>query len=153
MAPSVPPDAESVRVTGRRRAVTLARVRELAMRRLEDGHFRLPSSQDPTAKRALVDSRYPRPIGDDPAFAADLEKVNARGISPLLYLRCPPHVSGLVVPVVVDAVERVLAGRSAPDVGKEALERLAPAIAHRDTATAVSVKRLMLRVEAARDDA
>lgn len=58
-------------------------------------------------------------------------------VVPLLKRGSPADVARLVVPVVVDAIDRVLTGRTRTDVLKERLKRLAPFVTYTNTATAV----------------
>ena len=76
-------------------------------------------------------------------------RVAAKALIQLLFsLRRPSAITWLVVAVVVDAVDRVIGRRFLPHVGIERLERIAPAVAHANAASAVVVKGVIVSVVA-----
>ncbi len=71
-------------------------------------------------------------------------------IEMLFASRRPAHVSGFVVAVVIDAVNRMMACRPTTHVSQKRLKRLAPAFTHTNSTSAVPTKRFAARVQAAR---
>lgn len=62
---------------------------------------------------------------------------------------CPPAVVGFIVAIYVDAVYRVIRRWLRPHIGQEVLERVAPPVANRDTASAVMFPSDCIRIRAA----
>lgn len=58
-------------------------------------------------------------------------------VPPLLDLRSPAHVAGLVGPVVIDSIEAMGATRFRPNVSQKSAEVVAPSVAHHDPTASV----------------
>ena len=89
------------------------------------------------------------PIGSDHRLAERDDHKALAGVASLLFRRRPSAVLGAVPAVVVDAVDGVRGRRLRSHVRKEALERLAPPLAHGDPAPAIGGERLAAGVAAA----
>lgn len=70
-------------------------------------------------------------------YMAQLLSRAIAAIVPLLKAGRPSAIAGLIMSVVVDAINGVLARRSVPHVCKESVERISPSGAHSNTAPAV----------------
>jgi len=93
--------------------------------------------------------RYPFPYPFGHAVDRD---VSVSPSVPVLLVRCrPTNVSRFVRPFVVDAVDRMLRGRSTSYVGKEVFKRFSPSVAHGDPARPVVSEISMVRVVTTRD--
>jgi hypothetical protein len=96
-----------------------------------------PSVVGTPADGRRTDSEFHGPPMEAPGHSAVGDSAAAPLVRTLLRPRSPSAISGLVVPVVVDPVDRVLGGRPLSHVGQERLERVQPAVAHLDSASAV----------------
>src|SRR5947208_524135 len=63
----------------------------------------------------------------------------------LLLWRCPSTVAGFVVPVIVDAINRMTCRRAFSHVAEERFETRSPAGADADSAAAIEIKMLVGR--------
>ena len=73
-------------------------------------------------------------------------------LAPILHLltsRRPLAIGGVVIAIVVDAVDGVVRRRLKPHVGKEVRERMLPSVAHTDSSAAVVSVGVVLLVVAA----
>lgn len=119
--------------------------------RSRKGGLRIPTGfADSAGNRVPVESGYLTPLGNGGGLAVMRQKVIAALVPGLNRPRNPTAVAGLVVPIIVDSVERVALGVLA-HVRQKVVEG-APALAHGDSAPAVVVKVGGFRVEAARLD-
>lgn len=75
--------------------------------------------------------------------------IGLRLIAPLLKTCRPSAVPWLVVPIVIDAVDRVLGRRLPSHVGKEVEIRVEPTLADRDASASVAVVHPVARIQAA----
>lgn len=73
-------------------------------------------------------------------------------VGELLFSGRPPTVCGFVIPVTINAVDRMIFAGARPHVGEEILKR-SPALANLDPAPAVQIKVVLARVSAALDHA
>lgn len=115
--------------------------------RLSQSAFDGPAALESIRECQAVHSEVSSPIRDVHPLAAVFNVVIAVGVAALFFICGPSAISGLVVAVTVNTVERSTEW-AVPHVGKERREVIAPAVAHGDTPTAVSGIRLVTRLEA-----
>ncbi len=108
---------------------------------------------DALMKRAVFDSRDGAQLTDRQGLSVVLVGLRSARVLPLLQHRCPSAVLRLVVPVVVDAFNRVLRRGTWSHVGAESADIIQPFGAHDDASAAVMLKLWGLRVAAAFLDA
>lgn len=115
---------------------------EQTRRGAREGLFLGHPLPDPSVESGVIHRSFVEPCPQVLGHPVDRDASRARSVAALLNRRRPTAVIGGVGAVVVDAVERVLGGWSAPHVGKEILV-CAPPIADANPAASVSWKRLV----------
>lgn len=105
--------------------------------------------QQAPAQGASLQADAARPLAQRVALAVVRQDAIRPLIVALLQLRRPAHVARFVVAVVIDAVERVAERWTRADIGVENFERIAPALAHADAASAVGLIGWIIRIVAA----
>jgi hypothetical protein len=89
---------------------------------------------------------------DQPSATKHSDALRRFGVAPLVSLLFassgPATVVRFVVSVIVDAIKRMIGGRTSAHVGQEVFVRTAPPIAHLESATAVTWIPLVRRIRA-----
>jgi hypothetical protein len=97
------------------------------------------AASNPPPEGYWCDAEFARPVNgtESPAFPRDDKRIPF--VARLLSQRCPSTVAGLVIAVVVDAIDRMLAGWSRAHVRQKVLKAVAarPALANTDSAPSV----------------
>jgi hypothetical protein len=101
----------------------------------------------------MIESFFVGPFLNRLGSAIKLYKFVRPTISTLLLNRGPPTVTRLIVTIIIFPVNRILRPRLKPHVCQEILEGVQPAIAHLDTATAITEVALVIGIGAALDHA
>lgn len=105
--------------------------------RRSEGALRAPAVvSDPGVQRGVVHTESFGPLFDGHRAAVVRDFHNEASIVGLLAAGRPFHVAGLVVPIIVFAVKRMLQRWARPKVGKKVL-KLLPALTDRNPPTAV----------------
>lgn len=86
----------------------------------------------------LMNTIAPGPLPDGQCFPVMGEEVADSTVIHLNVSRGPSAIFRAVIPVVVDAIKRVLVRRALTHVVKERLEAISPSFAYRDSASAIS---------------
>ena len=92
--------------------------------------------QSPT-QAALRDSRYSRPFGQGVGFAAAYKNPVCVRVVGLFYRRCPSAIARLIVPISIDAIQRVTSSGTRPHIGIEVVKGFSPAGAHLNPPSAI----------------
>ena len=100
------------------------------------------------SKRAQRQTHAPRPIGQGFSDPIQCQQSVSGHVARLLCLRCPAAVVWLVVAIIVATINRIAHRRAWSHVCQERLERVEPALAHSDSASAVVLKSVCLRISA-----
>lgn len=108
-----------------------------------------PSTSQPATDDRWWKANSTRPFREAEGFALIRLQMRPTHILCLLFPRRPPHIAGLVVSVVIDAVQFVFRARLRADVGKERRERLDPFGTDPDAAASVIRKFLCMWIQAA----
>lgn len=107
---------------------------------------RKSTMQRDTSAQSLMEGRHadavlPRPFGERPCDAVKGHVSRRTFVTRLFRDRGPSHIPRLVVPVVVwEAVDRMLRRRTRPDIRKERLKGVAPAVAHANATAAIQME-------------
>jgi hypothetical protein len=99
-------------------------------------------------ERTPVDAEFSRPLSKCHRPSVQGQQSVTCAVVELCLAGGPPTVSGLVVSVIVDAVDAVLRGGTRPHVGQEVLEVVTPALADTNTAPAVLRVSRVTRIQA-----
>ena len=103
----------------------------------------------PCVKGSRLDVDVSCPFAQRASFASVSDKPSVPRVVRLLPLRRPPNVSGLIVSVVVNAINAVLGRRFLPNVFKKRREAANPLRVYTNTSSAVVLVRLVVWVQAA----
>lgn len=107
-------------------------------------HFRnWQAAPSPMVNCPWLNADSVRPLFDAQRFPAILNKHKWLFFATVVCLFCscsPSAVSGLIIPVVVDAVNGIIKAGAFPHIVAECLERIKPAIAYRYSTFPVAVK-------------
>ena len=93
-----------------------------------------PTCLDPIYEPSSANNRPRSQISDQVNFPFVLDFPIATAIACLLFSGGPSAIARLIVPSVVNAVDRVIAAWSRPHVRKKCLEAFQPFIAHPNSA-------------------
>ena len=107
-----------------------------------------PSILNPVPQCSELDSSSQRPVCQAEGFSIMRQQNVAPLISSLFATRCPSAISGFVISIIVDAVNRMLEARSWTHIGYEILERIFPSGTHSDSTAAVSGEVERIRIKA-----
>lgn len=107
-----------------------------------------PSAVQSTGERSLGNSVLRGPVGNAKAFALIRNKPIASGVASLRVAGCPYAVSRLVIAVHIFAFNAMAIAGPWPHVDIEVLERVSPAVADCNSATAVIRVAVIVRVSA-----
>jgi hypothetical protein len=107
-----------------------------------------PSSAEATAHSLVLHSKLATPSSQRTNLTANFDCSRARSIVGLLFLRRPAAIFWAVVPIVIDAINRMFKRWARTHVAIEVFERISPTIANGYSTTPVSRKLAALRVVA-----
>lgn len=125
----------------------LARV-PLCLYRLEDGVFGRPSTPKPFPDNMLADIGNFGPLSNSFLFRATGDVAISSPVPALLFCRRPTAIPRLVVAVVIDTVDAVLAGWARPHVGDK-ICNVSPSLTDGDSTTTIVVIAFVEKVVAA----
>lgn len=114
----------------------------------EQGAFGAPPSLNPAFDSAGGEALFSFPLGHAESFAVELEHHVRSMVVGLRTVVRPSAIARLVVPINVDAVDRV-PGRPRAHVFNEGLEAVQPPLAHANAAAAVVLVTGEIRIRAA----
>ncbi len=125
-------------------------------RRCRDGILLTPAACKPVARRLEVDSVVSTPRDEGICNSIDRDHAPVRGllvrtpVGTLLGCAGPADVTGFIIPVTIDTVERVRIAGASTDISEKILVAV-PARAHRDSSRAVAGKVTVVGVLTARE--
>jgi hypothetical protein len=98
-----------------------------------------PSLSQPVRDGSGAQVQMARPLGHAHRFSSERQASISAGVVQLLAWCRPSAIGRLVVSITINAIQRVRAGRSAPNVSQECGEVISPFAAHGYATTAVAV--------------
>lgn len=102
----------------------------------------LPQDAVPHAETTCPISKWKR-------FAVEGERITIAPVVTLFIVRGPAHIVGLIITIVVNAIQRVFRAWPVTHISQERLKRIAPLATHANTSTAVANKTFTCRCSAA----
>ena len=116
---------------------------------LRQSPFNIVAALQSKKQRGSLNARVATPFRQRQRLAVVCVSDVLLRIAGLLRRCSPSHVTGFIMAVIVDTVQRMRWRRLRPHVGKERLELVAPCFAYSDAASTVSRKVLIFGIKAA----